>query len=247
MNIRLKHRTLSALIVDRLRQAILGGDHSAGAQLRQDALAELYGVSRIPVREALFQLEAEGLVRIVPHKGAIVSELSLDEINDVFDLRGILEPRLLAHSAPLLEADDFERLERIQARFSHSISTRNVREWGEINAEFHLALYARAPQPRTQSIVASLLQTSDRFTRLQMNRAPALSRAEREHRKLLRLCQEGKVEQACAYLVAHIEKVRQDLHTLLKRSARAQAAAAASAATATATTTKPAPTRKRTS
>ncbi len=58
------------------------------SQLRQDALADTYGVSRIPVREALFQLEAEGLVRIVPHKGAIVSELSLDEINDVFDLRG---------------------------------------------------------------------------------------------------------------------------------------------------------------
>src|SRR5262245_53683636 len=75
----LKHRTLSAAIVDQLRQSIVDGTYPAGSQLRQDALGETYGVSRIPVREALFQLEAEGLVRIVPQKGAIVSELSLDE------------------------------------------------------------------------------------------------------------------------------------------------------------------------
>ena len=87
MKVPLKHRTLSAAIVDQLRQSILDGTYPAGSQLRQDALGEAYGVSRIPVREALFQLEAEGLVRIVPQKGAIVSELSLDEINDVFDLR----------------------------------------------------------------------------------------------------------------------------------------------------------------
>ena len=65
----LKHRTLSAAIVDQLRQSILDGTYPAGSQLRQDALGEAYGVSRIPVREALFQLEAEGLVRIVPQKG----------------------------------------------------------------------------------------------------------------------------------------------------------------------------------
>ena len=102
----LKHRTLSAAIVDQLRQAILDGTYPAGSQLRQDALGDIYGVSRIPVREALFQLEAEGLVRIVPQKGAIVSELSLDEINDVFDLRGIMEPRLLAQSAPHFTEQD---------------------------------------------------------------------------------------------------------------------------------------------
>uniref|UniRef100_UPI0013D343E3 GntR family transcriptional regulator n=1 Tax=Acinetobacter baumannii TaxID=470 RepID=UPI0013D343E3 len=78
--------------------------------------------SRIPVREALFQLEAEGLVRIAPHKGAIVSELSLDEINDVFELRAILEPRMLAQSAPLFDAQDFAGLEAIQRQFVSAIA-----------------------------------------------------------------------------------------------------------------------------
>ncbi len=131
----LKHRTLSAAIVDQLRQSILDGTYPAGSQLRQDALGDAYGVSRIPVREALFQLEAEGLVRIVPQKGAIVSELSLDEINDVFDLRGIMEPRLLAQSAPHFTEQDFAGLDDIQKRFEMAIKAGNISEWGQLNAD----------------------------------------------------------------------------------------------------------------
>lgn len=215
----LGHRTLSAAIVEQLRHAILDGTYAAGAQLRQDALATSFQVSRIPIREALIQLEAEGLVRIEPHKGAIVSAFSLEEIDDVFDLRALLEPRMLAQSAPLLTPADCAEISALDAAFARAIAEHDVAQWGQLNARFHLALYRHARQPRTLAIVTALLQTSDRFTRLQMNRAPAFTRAEKEHRQLLRLCREGKVPQACDYLVAHIEKVRQDLHALLKRDA----------------------------
>lgn len=218
MSRRITHRTLSALIVDQLRQSILAGVHVAGAQLRQDALAETYNVSRIPVREALFQLEAEGLVRISPHKGAVVSELSREEINDVFDLRAILEPRLLAHSLPLLDPSDLDHLEGIQTRFRNSIATRNIREWGEINAEFHLALYSRAPQPRTLAIVASLLQTSDRYTRLQLSSTAAMDTAEKEHAEMIALCRARKCEEARGFLAQHIETVRYGLLSVIDRS-----------------------------
>jgi DNA-binding GntR family transcriptional regulator len=220
MKPRLGHRTLSAAIVEQLRRDILDGTYPAGAQLRQDALAASFEVSRIPVREALFQLEAEGLVLIEPHKGAIVSAFSLEEIDDVFDLRVLLEPRLLAQSAPLLTAQDFAQASTLDADFKRAIATQDVAQWGQLNARYHLALYKHARQPRTLAIVTSLLQTSDRFTRLQMNRTPAMSRAESEHRKLLRLCQEGQVAQACDHLVAHVEKVRHDLHALLARRAK---------------------------
>jgi DNA-binding GntR family transcriptional regulator len=207
----LKHRTLSAAIVDQLRQAILDGSYPAGSQLRQDALGETYGVSRIPVREALFQLEAEGLVRIVPQKGAIVSELSLDEINDVFDLRRILEPRLLAQSAPHFSVDDFDALDDIHRQFEKAIKAKNVSDWGQLNADFHLALYMHAPQPRTRAIVLSLLQTSDRYTRLQLSNTKAMGTAEKEHAYLIALCRAQKVEEACRFLERHIEAVRKDL------------------------------------
>jgi DNA-binding GntR family transcriptional regulator len=214
----LVHRTLSSAIAEQLRQGILSGSHAAGSQLRQDALAAQYGVSRIPVREALFQLEAEGLVQIAPHKGAIVSTFSRAEVDDVFDLRVLLEPRLLRSSAPLLKPADYADIATLDAEFAHAISQNDIAHWGELNARFHQALYRHAEQPRTLAIVTQLLQTSERYTRVQMNRASALPRAQREHRKLLTLCSGGKLDEACAHLVAHIETVRKDLHRLLKPS-----------------------------
>ncbi|MBP2300733.1 GntR family transcriptional regulator [Azospirillum picis] len=208
----LKHRTLSAAITEQVRQGILNGSHPAGTQLRQDALAELYGTSRIPVREALFQLEAEGLVRIVPHKGAIVSDLSLDEINDVFDLRGILEPRMLAQSAQSFTPEVFAQLDALQARFAEAIAANDIGRWGALNAEFHLALYAKARQPRSLAIVTSLLQTSDRYTRMQLNNnEAAMRRAESEHADLIALCLRGAIFEACRFLHSHIEEVRAGL------------------------------------
>ncbi|RVU49156.1 GntR family transcriptional regulator [Rubrivivax rivuli] len=214
----LVHRTLSSAIAEQLRQGILSGTHAAGSQLRQDALAAQFGVSRIPVREALFQLEAEGLVQIAPHKGAIVSTFSRAEIDDVFDLRALLEPRLLRSSAPLLTEADFADIAQLDQAFAGAIAQQDVAHWGELNARFHQALYRHARQPRTLAIVTQLLQTSERYTRVQMNRAnphQALPRAEREHRKLLQLCRTGQLDAACAHLAGHIEAVRKDLHRLL--------------------------------
>ncbi|MBN9446532.1 MAG: GntR family transcriptional regulator [Bosea sp.] len=216
MSTTLKHRTLSSAIVDQLRQAILDGSYPAGSQLRQDALAQAYAVSRIPVREALFQLEAEGFVKIVPHKGAIVSGLSLDEINDVFELRKLLEPRLLASSIPAMTAADFEAVAGMEAAFEEAMSAGDISRWGLLNADFHLALYARATQPRTLSIVAGLLQTSDRYTRLQLQRGSSIERAQAEHNELISLCRNGQLAEAERLLIDHIELVRRDLVEFLE-------------------------------
>ncbi|RVL41517.1 GntR family transcriptional regulator [Sinorhizobium meliloti] len=212
----LKHRTLSGALIEEIRQAILSGRYPAGSQLRQDALAETYGVSRIPVREVLFQLEAEGLVRIVPQKGAIVSELSLAEINDVFELRALLEPRLFRKSAPLLDGDDFARVEEVQNRFLKATAAGEIDSYGQLNAELHLALYRRAEMPRTQQIVASLLQTSDRYTRVQLSSVAAMTRAMEEHAELIRLCRAGVFEEAAGFLVFHLKAVYEDLLFRLK-------------------------------
>ena len=142
----LKYRTLSAAIGDRIRQDILAGVHPSGAQLRQDALAETYGVSRIPVREALFQLESEGLILMVPHKGAVVSEWSIDEVNDVFDLRALLEPRLLEDSAPKLTTDDFAQTRCHSGGFLRRDRLAQYRAMGTAQCRSpHGALHAREP------------------------------------------------------------------------------------------------------
>jgi DNA-binding GntR family transcriptional regulator len=211
----IKHRTLSSAIAERLRQEILDGTQASGAQLRQDALAAAYGVSRIPVREALFQLEAEGLVQIVAHKGAIVTTLSPDEINDVFDLRELLEPRLFERSIPRLTDEDFDAIATTQSKFSAAIQSKDLRVWGALNAQLHTTLYSRAQLPQTTSIVVALLQKSDRYTRVQLSSPAAMKRAEGEHAGLIELARQRQVQPACDLLLQHIRTVRADLLSLL--------------------------------
>ncbi len=215
----LQHRTIAAAVAEALRQRIVGGDLAAGAPLRQDALAGEFGVSRIPVREALLQLEAEGLVKIHPHRGAIVSGLSWDEVAELFALRALLEPRLLRASAPNLTSADYARLDAILREYSAELRANNVGRWGALNVELHRVLYQHAGQPRTLAIVGALLQDSDRHARLQLALTGALERAETEHADLVRLCAEGGVDAACALLQAHIENAGASLQRYIERQA----------------------------
>ena len=96
----IQRQTIASMTVEALRERILRGDYPEGEPLRQDALADDLGVSRIPVREALRQLEAEGLVTFSPHRGAVVSTLSLDEIDELFELRAEIECDLLCRAIP---------------------------------------------------------------------------------------------------------------------------------------------------
>jgi DNA-binding GntR family transcriptional regulator len=201
----LQHRTISASVAGELRRRIVDGEFQAGFQLRQEALAIEFGVSRIPVREALMQLEAEGLVKIHPHRGAIVSALSPEEVEELFELRALLEPRLLKASAPHLTEADYQRLRNILQEYSSELHAMQVSRWGELNREFHMVLYQHAGQPRSLAIVANLLQECDRHTRLQLALTDGRARAEAEHDELLRLCVEGQIEQACKLLKTHIE------------------------------------------
>jgi DNA-binding GntR family transcriptional regulator len=212
----IRHRTMSAAVADELRRRILDGEFAAGFQLRQDALAGEFGVSRIPVREALVQLEAEGLVRILPHRGAIVSELSVGEIEELFELRTLLEPRLLRLSAPRLTADDYKQLQAILDEYGAELRAKHVSRWGELNTEFHRLLYAGAGRPRSLAVVTNLLQECDRHTRLQLSLTGGMERAEAEHAEIVRLCSVGDVGSACTLLKGHIENVGRSLHAFLR-------------------------------
>jgi DNA-binding GntR family transcriptional regulator len=217
MGLDLKHRTISSAVSTQLRDAVLSGVYPSGTQLRQDALAASFGVSRIPVREALLQLEAEGLVRIIPHKGAVVAGLSQDEVDDVFELRLMLEVRLLRSSVPHLTEQDFDDLDRVQDAFGGAIRARDAARWGVLNAELHNTLYRRADQPRTSVIVSNLLTTSERYTRIQLTGKAAWQRAQTEHGELIALCRRKETDAACTLLEQHISAVHRDLVTLMNR------------------------------
>jgi DNA-binding GntR family transcriptional regulator len=201
----LGHRTIAAAATAEIRRRILEGGYAAGAPLRQDALADEFGVSRIPVREALLQLEAEGLVRILPHRGAVVSELSVPEVEEVFELRALLEPRLLRHSAPRLTEGDFKAMRALLAEYGTELASGQAGRWGELNTAFHLRLYQRAERPRSFALVSNLLREAERHTRMQLSFTDGRARAQEEHAALLDLCEAGRIREACTLLRAHVE------------------------------------------
>src|SRR5262250_2703147 len=105
----IRRQTLTSMTVDAIRERILRGRYPEGEPLRQDAIGSELGVSRIPVREALRQLEAEGLVTFSPHRGAVVTALSLDEIDELFELRADIECDLLRRAIPRMTNEQFDR------------------------------------------------------------------------------------------------------------------------------------------
>lgn len=220
MSGRLNHRTLAGALLDELRNAILSGEYPAGATLRQETLAEAFGVSRIPVREALLQLDAEGLVKVEPRRGAVVSALSLEEVEDVFDLRAHIEPRLLRASIGALGEAEWAHIEDVRARYAEAVAEGDRVRWGELNAELHMSLYAAASLPRSRAVASGLLQTSERYTRMQLSTPEALARSTAEHEVLIEACRRGAVEEAAAILIAHIEHVRRDLRAVLTAASR---------------------------
>lgn len=211
----LTHKTMAAATADELRRRILAGTFTAGMPLRQDALAAELGISRIPIREALVQLEAEGLVTILPHRGAVVSALSADEIAELFELRALIEPTLLRHSAPHLTTADYAELRAMLTEFSAELRAQHVARWGELNTRFHLLLYRHAGRGRMRAMAESLLRGSDLHTRLQLQYTGGQERAEHEHAELVRLCEAGKVAEACELLRTHIEYVGEVLGRFL--------------------------------
>src|SRR5919112_1117173 len=118
----LQRQTLTGMTLGAIRERILHGTYPEGEPLRQDAIAAELGVSRVPIREALRQLEAEGLVTFTPHRGAVVSSLSLDEIDEIFALRADIESDLLRRAIPRLGADALARAAEVLDRYERALT-----------------------------------------------------------------------------------------------------------------------------
>jgi len=120
------YKTRTQLVVETLREKILSGEIKAGQPLRQAALAEELNVSRIPVREALLQLEAEGLVAFEPHKGATATELNVEQVDELFELRAMLEADLLAASIPHITDESLDEATDLLSRLDKALGKENA-------------------------------------------------------------------------------------------------------------------------
>ncbi|MBR9858018.1 MAG: GntR family transcriptional regulator [Gammaproteobacteria bacterium] len=214
---RTPYKTLTQSVVETLRARILKGEFGAGAPLRQDTLAQELNVSRVPVREALMQLEAQGLVRFEAHRGAVVTELDADAIDELFYLRAMLESDMLFHAIDKLTEADLQQAEQILAEFDQVLETgTHIERWSELNRRFHTILYGPAQRPRTLALVDQINLSCDRYIQLELlHSRQGIITAEREHTQLLTLCRERRKFEAAALLKQHIETAGQSIKQLL--------------------------------
>lgn len=192
------------MVAGGLRDAILGGVLDGGAPLRQEEIAAWFGVSRIPVREALRHLEGEGLVSFYPHRGAVVTGLSPHEVEEITEIRVSLETLALRKALPEMGEDDLARAEDVLRSIDAEEDLRS--SWGELNWSFHAELFAPAQRPRLLSLVHSQHTAFERYIRFHLSLAD-YDKPQREHRELLELCRRREDRAAEELLVSHIRDI----------------------------------------
>jgi DNA-binding GntR family transcriptional regulator len=201
-------------IADSLRADILRGKLRSGQALRQDEIAAQFGISKIPVREALVLLKAEGLVNFYPNRGAFVSEISAAEADEIYVMRIALETAALARAIPHLTVADLKRAEEILRAIDRE---ENIAKWGELNWEFHAALYAPAALPRLMETIRTLHTNIARYLVLYLAGMAYQKKSQKQHRAILEACRHGDTENAVSYLEDHLRDASTHLVAYLNK------------------------------
>jgi DNA-binding GntR family transcriptional regulator len=197
-------KTREDLVADALRTAILRGTFKPGEKLDQQQISDDLGVSRSPVREALRTLAAEGLVTIIPNRGAIVTKRSIEELEELQFIRRILEGAAARRGASGI--DDL-RLERLATILEMADKTNNLEEILALNNEFHAAIYSAYPQPILMNHIQQLRNKIAPYNRVFLESAGNKETAWAGHRRIYEACVRRDGEQAEQETSKHLEQV----------------------------------------
>ncbi len=182
-----------------IRQRILTGELAPGAMLNQNELAEEFGMSRIPIRDALRLLSAEGLVQLRAHATASVTPLSIHDLEELYELRLSLEPKLCGIAAPHLTAADIEELGQKLGALG---ATTDTDHWMALNNDFHEILYRRSNRPRTIQIIDRTREATIRYTRIYQQFSPET--VEDDHRAIYEAAASGHGRRLESLVAAHL-------------------------------------------
>jgi DNA-binding GntR family transcriptional regulator len=200
-------RTVKEALVETLRDEIVRGDHAPGQYLRLEEIAARFDVSTMPVREALRDLEAEGLVTIFPHRGAAVTHLSADELQDIYEIRVVLEEMATRLAVPFLTDATLAGLTSLVEQMDNHLG--DVATLVRLNHQFHLTLYEASGRSHLCEINRNLRYRSQHYLHVFIVEAKSenIPPTQREHRAILEACKRGDAEQAAALMREHVAQV----------------------------------------
>ncbi|WP_320200613.1 GntR family transcriptional regulator (plasmid) [Agrobacterium sp. rho-13.3] len=197
--------TIASRISRILADRIVTGQLDAGARLRQDHIAEEFGTSHVPVREAFRRLEAQGLAVSEPRRGVRVASFDFQEVREVAQMRAALEVLALRHAAPHLTASILDQAEEATIAGDNS---KDVRSWEEANRRFHTLLLTPCGMPRLLATIGDLHAASARFLFASW-RSEWEVRTDHDHRTILAFLRQGNIENAAPVLERHVRWVDQ--------------------------------------
>ena len=197
----IKGITAADQIAQSVREAILRGQLRGGEALPQDELAAQFGASKIPAREALVQLQSEGLVQFTHNKGAVVTTLTAAGVLEIYDMRIALETLALRRAIPNMTKAEFVRAAGLIQIMD---DTHDPLAWSRLNWEFHAALYAPCNMPRLLETVRMLHANVTRYHVAFLTTVNYHAEAQRQHRVILASCKAGNADQAAIQLARHM-------------------------------------------
>jgi DNA-binding GntR family transcriptional regulator len=207
----LPRSTVGEAVADRLRRDIKRGSLPPGVRLRQREVAVRFGVSTTPVREAFQLLQAQGLLTIDPHKGAVVAVASIDELIEMYEIRESLEGLAIEKAVPNLTADDLRLLGNLTKQMEQSA---DELDWVDLNMQFHMQMYKASERPRLCSMVERLRDTMSLYLEDLYTSTSLRKEALQDHRRILKACRRGDAIGAREALVSHLSHTK----TLLTES-----------------------------
>ena len=201
-------------VADEVRKLILDGTIAPGERINVRDLERRLQVSHIPIREGIRLLQAEGLVEAKPNIGAVATKISLSELEDLYDLRRLIEPRVARRAASVMPDMHVPVLHAALTELENSAATPGTMDAGYIAAHrrFHRALLAPGLTPTIERTLDRLWGMTERY--LMLTRGAALPVADEQHQLLVKLCEERRAEELCEALSRHLHLTTDTLHIL---------------------------------
>ena len=210
---------LPEIIYKQLRVNILDGTLKPGAVLRQEEIAKLFNVSRVPVREAMGRLETDGLIVLRPRRGYAVTELQQDEIVEIFELRMVIEEHAATIAARARTQDDIDAVERLLLQME-ALAARSAdydNQWASLNRDFHSRLVHASRRKRLANIADTLRDTVEAYVRMEMRLTGDVSQALREHREIFEAFKAGDAHGLAMLSRSHVEETARRLLSGLRQ------------------------------
>ncbi|AEV66793.1 GntR family transcriptional regulator [Acetivibrio clariflavus] len=198
------YKPLREVIFDTLREAIITGELKPGERLMEVKLAEKMGVSRTPVREAIRMLELEGLVDMLPRKGAHVAELSVKDIMDVLEVRAAMDSLATRLAAERITDDEIKELRQIQAQFINYVEKNNLQGSIKKDVEFHELIYRASRNDRLLQIANNLREQVQRFRVIYLKDYSSPKNLIKEHEDICDAIAARNLDMAQEYAQIHI-------------------------------------------